>query len=91
MPRCVPPIVPFALPSAGEREALRLAARYLMRAGTAAATRLFDCAPDDARAELFAAYSDSLLHSAALCDGLTRSLTDFVHAVELDGIARRLP
>jgi len=91
MPRSPHHVVPFVLPSATEKDALRLAARYLLRAGTQAATRLFDHAPEDTSSVLFAAYADSLLHSAALCDGLTNSLTDFVHAVELDGMVRRLP
>jgi len=61
---------PFARPSDEECAALGLAARYLMRAGTQAATRLLGRSRVDPEAELLASLADSLLQGAALCDGL---------------------
>jgi hypothetical protein len=67
-------------PTQEESLALQLAARYLMRAGTEAASKLMRCEPPDVRAELWASLSDSLLSSAALCDGLTDSEAEMRYA-----------
>lgn len=61
---------PFVRPSDEECAALGLAARYLLRAGTQAATRLLGRSRVDPEAELLASLADSLLQGAALCDGL---------------------
>lgn len=81
-------VVPFTLPSAEETAALKIVSRYLLRAGTESASKLLHAHPSDTRTILFATYSDSLLHSAALCDGLTSSLKDVARAIDLDGKAR---
>lgn len=70
MPSTVPTHLPFSPPTGEECVALGLAARYLLRAGTEAATRLLGRGRVDAEAELLAAMSDSLLQGAALCDGV---------------------
>jgi len=64
------PLPPFSRPSDEECVALSLAARYLLRAGTQAATRLLGRSQVDPEAELLASLADSLLQGAALCDGL---------------------
>lgn len=61
---------PFSPPTGEECDALAVAARYLLRAGTEAATRLLDRSKLDGEAELLATMSDSLFQGAALCDGL---------------------
>lgn len=63
---------PFVRSSDEECAALGLAARYLLRAGTQAATRLLGRPRVDPEAELLASLADSLLQGAALCDGLTQ-------------------
>ena len=55
-------------PTPEEAAALQVAARYFLRAGTEAATKLLGCELPDVRAELCASLSDSYLHGAALCD-----------------------
>ena len=62
---------PFSPPSGEESVALGVAARYLLRAGTEAATRLLGRSEVDDEAELLASLSDNLLQGAALCTGLT--------------------
>lgn len=61
---------PFVRPSDEECAALGLAARYLLGAGTQAATRLLGRSRLDPEAELLASLAVSLLQGAALCDGL---------------------
>jgi len=78
----VPIHLPFSPPSGEECVALGLAARYLLRAGTEAATRLLSRGRVDAEAELMASLSDSLLQGAALCDGLTGAVDDRVGIVD---------
>ena len=68
MASIVPTHLPFSPPSGEECVALGLAARYLLRAGTEAATRLLGRPRVDAEAELLASLSDCLLQGAALCD-----------------------
>lgn len=80
MERSPDTIFPFNPPSEEESAALALSARYLLRAGTQAATRLLACEPPDARAELL----------ACLCDGLTCSPAEALHSAELGRWARRL-
>ena len=48
-------------PTQEETAALHLAARYLMRAGTEAASQLLGCTEPTGQAELYACLSDSLL------------------------------
>ncbi len=78
-------------PTPEEAAALHVAARYLLRAGTEAATKLLGCDLPDVRAELWASLSDSYLHGAALCDGVTNSLDEALHARALNRWARTLP
>lgn len=78
-------------PTPEEAAALQVAARYFLRAGTEAATRLLGCELPDVRAELCASLSDSYLHGAALCDGVTHSLDETLHAAQLHRWARSLP
>lgn len=70
------PRFPFSPPSGEECAALGVAARYLLRAGTEAATRLLDRSHVDCEAELLATVSDSLFQGAALCDGMTVGFDD---------------
>lgn len=65
-------IVPmFSAPSPREREALDMAARYLNRAGTEAATRLMSAASlDSGKAELVESLRNEMRESAALCECL---------------------
>ncbi len=81
-------VVPFTLPTLEETAALKIVSRFLLRAGTESASKLLHAHPSDTRTVLFATYSDSLLHSAALCDGLTSSLQNVAKAVKLDERAR---
>ena len=64
---------PFSSPTSEECAALAVAARYLLRAGTEAATRLLDRSAVDTEAALLAAVSDSLFQGAALCDGMAQN------------------
>ena len=77
-----PSHLPFSPPTAEECVALGLAAHYLLRAGTEAATRLLGRGRVDAEAELMASLSDSFLQGAALCDGLTGAVDDRVGIVD---------
>lgn len=76
MASTVPTHLPFSPPSGEECVALNLAARYLLRAGTEAATRLLGRGRVDTEAELVASLSDSLLQGAALCDGVASGYGD---------------
>jgi hypothetical protein len=78
-------------PTPEEAAALQVAARYFLRAGTEAATKLLGCDLPDVRAELCASLSDSYLHGAALCDGVTQSLDEALHAMRLNRWTRSLP
>ena len=78
----VPIHLPFSPPSGEECVALGLASRYLLRAGTEAATRLLGRGCVDAEAELMASLADNLLHGAALCGGLTGAVDDRVGIVD---------
>ena len=64
LPRSVVP------PSPEEAAALKLAGDYLVRAGSAAAKRLF-CSEDERDAEALADLCDGLLAGALLCAKLT--------------------
>lgn len=64
----LPPVVPP--PEPAEAAALAVAARYLGRAGTQAASRLLDDRSVPGDAALLAALRDQLLAGAALCDGV---------------------
>ena len=62
----------FTPPTPEQRWALAVAASYLSRAGTEAATRLLpDTRAIDAQFELFADLRDTLASAAALCETLT--------------------
>lgn len=57
-------------PAPDEAEALAVAARYLHRASTAAATRLLSLPSATGDAALLATLQDSLLSAGELCDGV---------------------
>jgi len=82
MPSAVPAHLAFSPPTGEECIALNLVARYLLRAGTEAASRLLGRGRVDDEAELLASLSDSLLQEAALCDGLTGAVQDRVGLVD---------
>ena len=61
---------PFPAPTAAEADALAVAAAYLSRAGTHAASALLARWPPPEVAALVESLRDNLLAGAALCDGL---------------------
>jgi hypothetical protein len=65
-------VIPFfSAPSPQEREALDLAASYLKRAGTEAATRLMSApSVDHGKAALIESLREEMRESAALCECL---------------------
>ena len=69
-PLVASPPFPVPSPSAAEAAALAAAARYLDRAGTRVASRLFGDSADPGEAALLGALRDQLLAGAALCEGL---------------------
>ena len=64
------PSAPFSRPSGDECVALGIAARYLLRAGTEAATRLLGRSRGDPEADLLTSLRHHPLQGTALCDGV---------------------
>ena len=67
-------VFPFPPPTEIETAALQTVSDYLTRAGTHAASFLLGCPFPDAETGMLADLSNSLLGSAALCEGLLELL-----------------
>ena len=65
-----PPLAAILRPAPNEADALAVAACYLQRASTAAATRLLSLPSATGDAALLATLQESLLSAGELCDGV---------------------